>query len=137
MGGFLAGAFVEVVAPTPNLPAALAVASGVLGALFSFALDVSAMRLFLRKRTGIAPWQPSKVLVIEGPYRFSRNPMYLGMALLYAGLALAFGLLWALALLPLVIVIIDRAIIRREEMYLEHTYGNAYDDYRRRVRRWI
>ncbi len=63
--------------------------------------------------------------------------MYLGMALLYLGLALAFGLLWAVALLPIVVAVIDRGVIAREESYLEAKYGAAYNDYRGRVRRWI
>jgi protein-S-isoprenylcysteine O-methyltransferase Ste14 len=95
------------------------------------------MVVFRKYQTGIAPWDPATALVTEGPYRRTRNPMYLGMAALYGGIALGFGLLWALALLPVVILLIDRVVIRREEAYLETKYGDAYRDYRNRVRRWI
>lgn len=105
--------------------------------LLFVALDFRSAALFAKKKTGIAPWHPSTVLVTEGPYGFTRNPMYLGMALLYLGMSLAFGLLWAAAALVPVIVVIDRAVIQREEAYLARKHGAAYEAYRKRVRRWI
>ena len=63
--------------------------------------------------------------------------MYLGMLVLYAALSLALGLLWALVLLPVVFVILDRVVVRREEAYLERRFGEEYRAYRSRVRRWI
>ncbi len=80
---------------------------------------------------------PSSALVTSGPYRFTRNPMYLGMASLYAGIALAFGLLWSLALLLVVLVVIDRGVIAREERYLERRFGDEYRLYKQQVRRWL
>jgi protein-S-isoprenylcysteine O-methyltransferase Ste14 len=63
--------------------------------------------------------------------------MYLGMAFLYAGLALGFGVLWALALLPFVLLVVDRGVIAPEERLLEGQFGERYRAYRRRVRRWL
>jgi protein-S-isoprenylcysteine O-methyltransferase Ste14 len=63
--------------------------------------------------------------------------MYVGMAALYAALAVALGVIWALATLPLVLVAVDRLVIAREEPYLERKFGGPYRDYRRRVRRWM
>ncbi len=83
------------------------------------------------------PWRASSALVTSGPYRFTRNPMYLGMASLYAGIALAFGLLWSLALLLAVLVVIDRGVIAREERYLERRFGDEYRIYKQQVRRWL
>ncbi len=61
--------------------------------------------------------------------------MYLGMCFLY--IALALGVIWALALLPAVVLIVDRFVIAREEPYLERKFGQAYRDYRARTRRWL
>ena len=95
------------------------------------------MALFRRAGTSMVPMNPATVLVTSGPYRLTRNPMYLGMAFLYVALAFAFGVIWALALLPAVIVMVDRFVIAREEPYLERKFGQAYHDYKARVRRWL
>lgn len=137
VGGLALGWGVERVMATPNLPRPAAIAAGVTGAAAALLLDGGAMRRFLRHRTAMEPWKPSSALVTSGPYRFTRNPMYLGMACVYAGAALAFGLLWSVALLPVVLVVIDRAVIAREERYLERRFGAAYLQYREQVRRWI
>jgi protein-S-isoprenylcysteine O-methyltransferase Ste14 len=63
--------------------------------------------------------------------------MYVGMAVLYAALALSLGVIWALAVLPLVIIAVDRLVIAREEPYLERKFGDQYREYKSRVRRWI
>lgn len=76
-------------------------------------------------------------MVISGPYRFIRNPQYLGIAFLYIALAFAFGVTWALAFLPVVLLIVDRFVIAREESYLEGRFGAAYREYKARVRRWL
>jgi hypothetical protein len=76
-------------------------------------------------------------VVTEGPYRFSRNPMYVGLSLLYVGIALWTHALWALPLLPLVLWGLWRRVIRREERYLAAAFGADYAAYTRRVRRWL
>jgi protein-S-isoprenylcysteine O-methyltransferase Ste14 len=75
--------------------------------------------------------------VVDGPYRFSRNPIYLGMAALYVALTFLLGIMWALLFLPFVLVAIDRLIIAREEPYLERKFGQDYVEYTKRVRRWV
>ena len=92
---------------------------------------------FFRARTAIMPHHAASRLVTHGPYRFTRNPMYVGMTLLYAGLALRTNMGWPLVLLPLVLLALVRLVIGREERYLASAFGAEYDDYRRRVRRWI
>ena len=135
--GFLAGAGLERVAATPNLPGFAALAAALAGVVLAGVLDGGAMRRFLRARTALEPWKPSSALVTSGPYRFTRNPMYVGMAALYLGIALAFGYLWSVALLAVVLVVIDRTVIAREERYLERRFGESYREYRTRVRRWL
>lgn len=100
-------------------------------------LDPAAAARFKRARTNPVPWRPATALVTDGPYRFTRNPMYLGMAALYAGIALGAGLLWGLALLPVVLAAIQVAVIAREEAYLERVFGDQYRVYRATVRRWL
>jgi protein-S-isoprenylcysteine O-methyltransferase Ste14 len=80
---------------------------------------------------------PTIALVTSGPYRLTRNPMYVGMAFLYGAFALAFGVIWALITLPLVLIAVDRLVIAREEPYLEARFGEQYREYTRRVRRWL
>lgn len=92
---------------------------------------------FWRARTSPLPIRPTTAIVTTGPYRFTRNPMYLSLALLYAGLALWFAVTWALALLPLAMVIVRYYVIAGEERYLEQKFGQEYLDYKARVRRWL
>lgn len=96
-----------------------------------------ALGTFLRARTTFIPNRPASTLVTHGPYRLSRNPMYLGLSLLYVGAALLVNTVWILLLLPVLIAILHVTVIRPEEHYLEIAFGHVYDQYRRRVRRWL
>jgi len=100
-------------------------------------LDGMAAGLFRRRGTAVEPWRPSTALIVEGPYRFSRNPIYLGFAVTYAGLALAMDSWVALILIVPCLIVIDRFVIQREERYLRHKFRADYDGYRRKVRRWL
>ena len=101
------------------------------------ALAASAIALFRRAGTSPVPIQPTTALVVQGPYRFTRNPMYVGLAALYAGVTLLVDSLWPLLLLPVVLVVIRWRVITREEAYLERKFGDAYRAYTTRVRRWL
>ena len=92
---------------------------------------------FVRANVNPIPTRPVDSLVLDGPYRYTRNPMYLGMLLLYVGVALITGLTWALLLVPGLVLIVNRVVIRREEAYLTRRFGEAYTAYLGRVRRWI
>ena len=81
--------------------------------------------------------KPVSSLVQEGPFRYSRNPGYLSLAMIYAGIATLRNALWAILLLPLALFVIQREVIEREERYLERTFGEEYLDYKTRVRRWV
>ena len=100
-------------------------------------LAVSAAYLFRRAGTTPNPAKPTSALVIGGPYRFTRNPMYVGMATLYCGGTLLLNDPWPLAFLPLVMALVQRRVIAREEAYLERKFGDVYRAYKARVRRWI
>lgn len=92
---------------------------------------------FRRAGTAVDPRRPTTAIVTWGPYRITRNPAYLGMALLYSAVALSTGALWPFATLVPALVVIDRFVIAREERYLERKFGAPYRDYRARVRRWV
>ena len=87
--------------------------------------------------TAIMPNQRARALVTSGPYRFTRNPMYLGLAIAYVGGALLTNTAWPLVLLPAVLVIVRAFVIAREERYLRAEFGPEYDRFCGRVRRWL
>ena len=134
---FAVGRLVQWFFPLPGLPAALSrvggatfVAAGILLCLWSIAV-------FWRARTSLVPIKPSTTLVIAGPYRFTRNPMYLGLLLVYVGMALWTNVLWGLMLLPLVVTVVQRLVIQKEERYLERKFGAEFLHYKTQVRRWF
>jgi protein-S-isoprenylcysteine O-methyltransferase Ste14 len=91
----------------------------------------------VRAGTPVRPTRPTSTLVTEGPFRYTRNPGYLGMALAYLGGTMLTGRVGALAVLPGVLATIQRGVIEREERYLERKFGSEYRRYRERVRRWL
>ncbi|MBV8230410.1 MAG: isoprenylcysteine carboxylmethyltransferase family protein [Planctomycetaceae bacterium] len=99
------------------------------------ALDIWAVATFRRLGTTPNPAGPTTALAVGGPYRFTRNPMYLGLVFLMAGLEFLANALWPLVLLP--VVIVRRAVIDREERYLTAEFGEEYLRYKARVRRWL
>jgi protein-S-isoprenylcysteine O-methyltransferase Ste14 len=138
--GFLVGLLVE--ATVTRLPIAAAGTRAVTWtgyALIVVGLLVAwwGIAMFAAARTTIFPFQPANALVQRGPYRFTRNPMYLGMCLGYVGLALLVNAGWPVLMLPVVILAMNRFVIREEEKYLQQRFGDDYAAYRRRVRRWI
>ncbi len=112
-----------------RLLGALLVAAG----LFVSYAGVREMR---RVGTTPSPRDETPELIVEGPFRYTRNPLYLGLNLVYAGLSLATGVLWALPLLVPLVFYMDR-VIRHEERYLGERFGDEFREYRSRVRRWI
>jgi protein-S-isoprenylcysteine O-methyltransferase Ste14 len=97
----------------------------------------SAITSFRRRRTSVLPFRPATTLVIAGPYRYTRNPMYLGAALLVLALGFWLNTWWPILLLIPTLVIIQRYVIGREEGYMRRRFGAEYDAYTRQVRRWI
>ena len=134
---FVFGLAVHFVFPTHFLPQKPALGLGTLFIVVSIAVMLSAIRAFHRAKTTHDVRKPSTAIVTEGPLRFTRNPIYLSMTLLYLGLASLINSLWILLLgLPLVVVI-QWGVINREERYLERKFGEEYRRYKTQVRRWI
>ena len=120
-------------------PSALSAArlAGAVLAAAGLAINVSAWIAFHRARTPVMPTRPTTAIATTGPYRFTRNPLYLSLAIIYAAAALLLGYLWPLVFLPLAVILISRLVIAREERYLEGKFGDEYARYRSSVRRWL
>ena len=116
---------------------ALLIALGLLLVVAGGIVGIPATRLFRRAGTTVEPWRPATRIVTGGAYRWTRNPIYLGMALIYAGLAIAFDGPLALLLLPAVLIVVQTQVIAREERYLEAKFGDDYRRYKAQVRRWL
>ena len=93
--------------------------------------------LFGRHRTGLLPGQATQAMIEEGPYRLSRNPLYVGLLALYLGLALLAPTFWGLVLFPAAVLLLLWGAILPEERFLHERFGAEYDEYARRVRRWL
>lgn len=100
-------------------------------------LIYSCWKLFKAHGTNIRPDQPSSQLIQQGPYNYSRNPIYVALLLIYTGLALLMGNGWMFVFLPAILLYLRMLVIEREEAYLEHKFGDAYLAYRLRVGRWF
>ena len=122
--------------PVPFLPGAVSLLAG--GVLLALGLvGIPALLAFRRSRTSPLPWRPATALVTDGPYRFTRNPMYVGLTLLYIGGTALMNSAWPLAFLPVVLFVMNAVVIPGEERHLAERFGEAYLDYCRRVRRWV
>jgi protein-S-isoprenylcysteine O-methyltransferase Ste14 len=103
----------------------------------AFALAVWAISTIRGAGTAVETVKPTTAIVADGPYRYTRNPIYLGMFLALTGLAIGFDSLWILAALIGFYLIIRYGVVAREEAYLERKFGDTYLGYKSRVRRWI
>ena len=134
----IAGLALDWLLPWPFLPADLP--KGFLGAsLFVLALALLAWAIVTMTRAGsnVPTNRPTTTIVESGPYRFTRNPIYLGMVLGLIGLGIAFDNLWLLVMLVPFALVIRYGVVAREEAYLERKFGDVYRGYRSRVRRWL
>jgi len=124
---------------SPGFPLAGLARGSVAVLLLATGLGLAGAAIGLFRGTGQdpKPWRSTPEIISTGVYRFTRNPMYLGVGLLQAGLGVALANTWAVLLGPVTWAVIQRIAIRHEEAYLERKFGAAYTDYRRAVRRWI
>lgn len=140
LGFLLAGLAADWLLSLPPLPYAAGDTGVYLGGALGLAglvLLFAAAARFIKAGTNIPTSRPSTALVTDGLYRFSRNPIYLGLTLVYLGLAVGMASLAVLLLLPPLLAVMQIGVIQREERYLEARFGEAYRAYRQRVRRWL
>jgi protein-S-isoprenylcysteine O-methyltransferase Ste14 len=134
----VAGLALHWLVPLPFLPASLPAALlGVLVFVLALALFAWAIVTMTRAGSNVPTNRPTTTIVESGPYRFTRNPIYVGMVLGLVGLAVGFDELWLLIVLVPFWLVIRYGVVAREEAYLERKFADAYRGYRSRVRRWL
>ena len=137
---FLAGAGLQHALPITVRSAMIVRVDHALGTALlavGLLLALGCLVMFLRGRTTIVPHRGASRLVTSGPYRFTRNPMYLSLVVTYLGVAVLTGMFWPLVLLPLPVLAMDRLVIPYEEKSLRAGFGEVCEEYFARVRRWL
>jgi protein-S-isoprenylcysteine O-methyltransferase Ste14 len=119
-----------------GVPEAVRIAGAAL-ALACIAFALWALATLLRHRTPVDPYRATLAIVTAGPYRWSRNPIYLAFAVAVAGIGLAAGWLWSLVVAPVVLLALYWFVVRKEEAYLAGKFGDEYAAYQAQVRRWL
>ncbi len=136
-GFFILGLVLDYFFARPLLPDLVQYVVGGVMAAAALALIVAVVPRFRRAETTFSVHGSSSAIVTGGPYRFSRNPAYLSLTLLYLGLAVLLDSVWVAVLVIPVLIIMNIGVISREERYLEGKFGEEYLSYKRSVRRWI
>ena len=131
------GVLIQLAVPIPFLPRALAMPLGVTLIAVAIALFYYSAMKFRAARTPVPARKPTTVIVRTGPYRFSRNPIYLAFSLFQLGIGTWLDSVWLLATLVGAVALIHFVVIPREERYLERRFGAQYLDYKASVRRWL
>jgi protein-S-isoprenylcysteine O-methyltransferase Ste14 len=111
--------------------------SGLTLIVFAVAIAIWGSRTMHAAGTNVNPVRPTTAVVTTGPFRFSRNPLYLALTVLYLGLTLAFNTWWGIIVLIPLLIIMHRGVVLREERYLEQKFGESYRRYRSQVRRYL
>jgi protein-S-isoprenylcysteine O-methyltransferase Ste14 len=114
-----------------------AIAIGLALVIGGVVLAADGIRQFRKARTTVLPFGGTLRIVASGVYRWTRNPMYLGMAVAYAGFSVVVNSGWCLVLLPVAVILVQLLAIGPEERYLAYKFGDSYERYRANVRRWI
>ena len=135
LAAIVIGVLLQLVVPLPFLPRPMA--AGALLVVAAIALLWYSVALFRAAGTPVPARQPTTAIVRAGPYRFSRNPIYLAYSLFQLGIAIWMNNLWLLATLGVAVALIHFVVIRREEQYLERRFGLEYLRYKASVRRWV
>jgi protein-S-isoprenylcysteine O-methyltransferase Ste14 len=132
-----AGLLANRLYPIPFLPRGISRTLGWPSVVAGLAVGLLGVREMKRVQTNVDPYKPTTAIVERGPYCYTRNPLYVGMTLMYAGFTARANALPAALLLPAVLAVMRRGVIEREERYLERKFGDEYLQYKERVRRWI
>jgi protein-S-isoprenylcysteine O-methyltransferase Ste14 len=137
---YLVGVALQRILPmgirSPELASIIRLA-GFVFVVAGIAFGASALGIFKKAKTTTVPFETPSTLVISGPYRFTRNPMYMGLTLLYLGVAGTRSEIWPVIVLPLMLAYVNFVVIPVEERNLAGVFGESYQQYRAKVRRWI
>lgn len=137
LASLVIGTLIQLAMPLAFLPRRLNVMLGALLVVVAMALFLFSAAKFRAVGTPVPARKPTTVIVRTGPYRFSRNPIYLSFSLLQLGIAIWANSVWLLATLGAAVVLVHYVVIPREEQYLERKFGAQYLDYKASVRRWL
>jgi protein-S-isoprenylcysteine O-methyltransferase Ste14 len=137
LSGLLIGGFANWLFPVKFLPQSFALIAGIVFAIAGLTIILTAILQMRRAKTNVEPWKPTTAILDTGLYAVSRNPIYVGMILIYTGIGFLFDLIWFLPPLAAVLLTIHYGVILREEKYLTRKFGDEYLNYKNRVRRWI
>ena len=137
LGSIVLGLLVHLVWPAQLVPRAVGAPLGGTATLVAIALFLFAVRTFRAAGTPVPGHRPTTTIVCRGPYRFSRNPIYLSFSLLHFGISLWVNSLWLLVTLMAAVAVMSFVVIPREERYLEARFPSEYLPYKVSVRRWL
>lgn len=140
LGALLLGFVLDWLLPLPLALPGISLVHWIIGGfliLIGLALAAAGIRDFSQAGTPVPTNMPTRALVTTGMHGWTRNPIYLGMFLIYAGIGIAASSPWVLILVLPLAITIRYGVVAREEAYLERRFGNAYRDYKSRVRRWV
>jgi protein-S-isoprenylcysteine O-methyltransferase Ste14 len=135
LAALVIGCFLNWLFPI-HLPTPLLISGGIF-ALSGITFGLWGIRAMRRAGTSVRPDRPVTALVTDGPFQFTRNPLYIGLTTIYVGISLSTGVLWLLVTLLPALAVVHWKIVRREEQFLEAKFGVTYRDYKARVRRWL
>ncbi len=135
--GLLMGLALDSIFPIAVLPDMAQYVAGLVLIGAGILIAISVLRRFKRAVTNLDVRKPTTAIVTTGPFRYSRNPAYVALSLLYAGIGIAADSPWVLGLLIPVLVVMHFGVILREERYLERKFGEDYLRYKHSVRRWL
>ena len=137
LGTLAIGLLIDWAWPAPIAPSTYQFALGAVLLAAGLTILTQAMRAFSKRGTNVPTNQPSTALVIDGPYVYSRNPIYVGLSFIYLGFAMAIDSLWIIALLIPLLFVMNYGVIAREERYLESKFGDAYLTFKQQTPRWF
>jgi protein-S-isoprenylcysteine O-methyltransferase Ste14 len=134
--GFVVQLYLPIPIRSPEI-VRIALIAGVILVVIGLAVAFSALGIFRKRSTTTIPFETPTSLVTSGPYRFTRNPMYVGLTLVYLGVAGTRAEIWPVIVLPVMLAYVNFIVIPVEERHLQNAFGDAYADYGARVRRWL
>ena len=136
-GALLLGFIFHLGMPLPMLPDALGSVIGICFCLTGLGITSIATHQFKNAGTNVRPNKPTKRIVTDGIFSATRNPIYIGLTLIYVGMSFVMGSVWPVIFLVPLLFLMQVGVVEREEAYLERKFGQEYLDYKARVRRWL
>jgi protein-S-isoprenylcysteine O-methyltransferase Ste14 len=134
--GFVVQLYLPIPIRSPEI-VRIALIAGVILVVIGLAVAFSALGIFRKRSTTTIPFETPTSLVTSGPYRFTRNPMYVGLTLVYLGVAGTRADIWPVIVLAVMLAYVNFIVLPVEERHLQNAFGDAYADYGARVRRWL